>query len=185
MRMIREILRLHYTCGFGKKKISRSLGCSRQSASNYINRARAAGLTWPLPAELDDEDCLEKFLYPKGAEITGVGRPVSSKPQPDCNYIHQELKKKGVTLNLLWEEYKSDHPDGYQLSHFRGIYRQWRKTVNLSMRQNHKGGEKAFSDFAGGTLNITNEMTGESDASTYVCLRSGRKQLYICQIVLV
>src|ERR1700733_2607268 len=103
MRMIREILRLHYAHGFGKKKISRSLGCSHQSASNYISRARTAGLTWPLPAELDDDDRLEKFLYPKKTD-TGVGRPVNSKPQPDCNYIHEELKKKGVTLNLLWEE---------------------------------------------------------------------------------
>jgi len=179
MRMIREILRLHYTCGFGKKKISRSLGCSRQSVSNYIKRAREAGLTWPLPTELDDEDRLEKFLYPKGAEIIGVGRPVSNKPQPDCNYIHQELKKKGVTLNLLWEEYKSDHPDGYQLSHFRGIYRQWRKTVNLSMRQNHKAGEKAFSDFAGGTLNITNEMTGEVTAAhMFVCALGASSYTY-------
>ena len=176
MRMIREILRLHYSCGLGKKKLSRSLGCSHQTASNYINRARAAGLTWPLPAEFDDDDRLEQFLYSRKAGPTRSG---NQKPQPDCNYIHQELKQKGVTLELLWQEYKSDHPDGYQLSHFRGIYRQWRKTADLSMRQDHKAGEKTFSDFAGGTLGITNGMTGEvTPAHLFVCALGASSYTY-------
>ncbi len=177
MRMIREILRLHYSCGLGKKMISRSLGCSRQCASNYINKAHAAGLTWPLPPELDDDDRLEKFLYPKSAGSAEA--PLSSRPQPDCNYIHQELKKKGVTLTLLWEEYKSDHPNGYQITQFCDIYRQWRKTVNLVMRQEHKAGQKAFSDFAGTTLGITDEMTGEVlPAHLFVCALGASSYTY-------
>lgn len=166
MRMIREILRLHYSCGLGRKKISRALGCSHQTAANYVNRARAAG-AWPLPAEFDDDDRLEQFLYPKTA---GATAPENKKAQPDCDYIHQELKKKGVTLTLLWEEYKQDNPDGYQSTQFSEIYRQWRKTIDLVMRQDHQAGEKAFSDFAGGTLNIIDKMTGEATpAHLFVC----------------
>lgn len=137
MRMIREILRLHYSCNLSGRKISKALGCSRGIIAAYINRAKVAGLTWPLPQEFDDEDQLKNHLYPKQTTPTG-----KEKPQPDCNYIHHELKKKGVTLELLWHEYKQDHPDGYQVSQFREIYRQWLATVNLVMRQDHKSGEK-------------------------------------------
>lgn len=176
MRMIREILRLHYSCGLGKKMISRSLGCSRQSASNYINRAKAMGLTWPLPAEFDDDDHLEKFLFPKSV---GATPSKNKKPQPDCNYIHQELKKKGVTLDLLWREYKSDHPNGYQLSQFKNIYCQWRRTADLSMRQDHKAGQKAFSDFAGKTLPITDPHTGEiTMAHLFLCTLGASSYTY-------
>lgn len=161
MRMIREILRLHYSCGHSKRKISLALGCARSSIREYIKRADAASLKWPLPAELDDDDSLERYLYPL---------PEKTRPQPDCLYIHQELKKKGVTLGLLWDEYRQDHPDGYQLSQYCDIYRQWRKTIGLVMRQDHKAGQKAFSDFAGTTLPIVSERTGEvTPAHLFVC----------------
>ncbi len=96
MRMIREILRLHHSCGFSKNKISTALGCARSTVREYIERGRAAGISWPLPTELDDDDLLEKHL-------SNSSRPEKQRPQPDCNYIHQELKKKGVTLALLWD----------------------------------------------------------------------------------
>jgi transposase len=163
--MIREILRLRYSCNQSKKKISQALGCPRSTVANYINRAKAVGLTWPLTAEFDDDDRLEKHLYP-----TKETPSENQKPQPDCNYIHQELKRKGVTLALLWEEYRQDYPDGYQLSQFCLIYRQWLKTVDLVMRQEHKAGEKAFSDFAGGTLSITDPTNGiVTKAHLFVC----------------
>jgi transposase len=173
MRMIREILRLHHSCGFSKHKISLLLGCARSSIREYLNRAHAAGLQWPLPAELDDEELLEKHLYeaPKLAK---------QRPQPDCNYLHQELRKKGVTLNLLWEEYRQDHPnDGYGLTQFCDIYRQWRKAVDLVMRQEHKAGEKAFSDFAGTTLRIVDERTGDTRlAHLFVCALGASSYTY-------
>ena len=123
MRMIREILRLHHSCGLSKNKISIALGCARSTVREYIGRAQAAGVTWPLPEELDDDDLLEKHLSQTPSE--------NKRSQPDCNYIHQELKKKGVTLALLWEEYKQEHPEGYQQTQFCDIYRQWRKTIDL------------------------------------------------------
>ena len=164
MRMIREVLRLHYSCGLSNKKISQSLRCSRTVIANYLKRAQAAEVTWPLPDDMDD-DHLETLLFKKIAATAERQRP-----QPDCNYIHQELKKKGVTLALLWEEYKQDHPDGYQQTQFCEIYRQWRKAIDLVMRQDHKAGEKAFSDFAGTTLRIVDERTGiVTPAHLFVC----------------
>lgn len=162
MRMIREILRLFHQNGLSRKKISRSLGCARSSVADYLNRAQQAGLSWPLPPELDDEELLEKHLFAPSAE--------PARPQPDCEYIHQELKKKGVTLQLLWQEYKEEHPNGYQISQFSDIYRQWRKKLDVSMRIDHKAGEKAFSDFAGTTLPIVNPATGEvTYAHLFLC----------------
>jgi transposase len=163
MRMIREILRLHHSCGLSKHQISRALGCARSSIRGYIKRAQAAGLTWPLPQELDDDELLERHLYQ-------TAPPAKQRPQPDCNYIHAELKKKGVTLSLLWEEYRQVHPDGYQLTQFCEIYRQWHKSADLVMRQEHKAGEKAFSDFAGTTLPIVDKSTGVvTPAHLFVC----------------
>jgi len=114
---------------------------------------------------------LDKHLY---------GPPVpKQRPQPDCNYIHQELKKKGVTLELLWQEYKQDNPDGYQLTHFCAIYREWCKAIDVVMRQNHKAGDKAFSDFAGGTLNIVSEVTGVvTPAHLFVCTLGASSYTY-------
>lgn len=162
MRMIREILRLFHQNGESKKTISRSLGCARSSVADYLKRAQAAGLAWPLPPELDDEELLEKHLFCPPAE--------AARPQPDCDYIHQELKKKGVTLQLLWQEYKEENPNGYQLTQFSDIYRQWRKTVDVTMRLDHKAGEKAFSDFAGTTLPIVDPRTNQvTFAHLFVC----------------
>lgn len=153
MRMITEVLRLHYSCGLSYKQISKSLGCSRGAVSEYIHRAQAAGLSWPLPAELDDAQ-IEQRLFPPGPKVR-------SKPLPDFGYVHTELKKKGVTLVQLWAEYREEHPDGYGQSQFCEHYGRFAKTLNLSMRQEHKAGDRAFSDFAGKTLLITNPNTGE------------------------
>jgi transposase len=159
--MIREILRLHHSCGLSKKKISTAIGCARSTIGDYLSRAQAAGLTWPLPAELDGDEALTHLYSPL---------PEKTRPQPDCNYIHDELRKKGVTITLLWDEYKQAHPDGYQLSQFSEIYRRWRKTIDLSMRQDHKAGDKLFSDFAGGTLRIVDPHTGNiAPAYLFVC----------------
>jgi transposase len=162
MRMISEVLRLHHS-GLSIKQISRSLGCSRGAATEYIHRARAAGLSWPLPAELDDAQ-LENRLFPR--------MPLARRrPLPDFNFIHTELKKKGVTLSQLWAEYREVHPDGYSLSQFCDLYGQFAKSLNLVMRQEHKAGDKAFSDFAGKTLPIVvDQKNGEVRmAHLFVC----------------
>jgi transposase len=163
MRMIKEVLRLHHSCSLSNKQISKSLGCSRGAVGEYLHRAEAAGLSWPLPDELDDLQ-IEQRLFPLSGKSRG-------KPLPDFNYIHTEFKKKGVTLIQLWSEYREDHPDGYGQSQFCELYAQFRKKLNLVMRIEHKAGEKAFSDFAGKTLPvIINSQTGEVRlAHLFVC----------------
>ena len=162
MRMIREVLRLYHSCGLSQKKISKALGCSRCAVAEYLSRAVAAGFTWPLPDEIDDQE-LEHRLFPPHRELEG-------RPHPNCVYIYQELKIKGVTLTQLWAEYKEEYPSGYGLTQYCGIYRQWLRKIDISMRQEHLAGEKVFSDFAGMTLEIFDSATGSlRQAHLFVC----------------
>lgn len=154
MRRIREILRLYWELNLGQSKVAESLGISSSTVNRLLHRAEVAGLSWPLPVELDDTT-LEQLLYPP---VTGRTR---DRAQPNCAYIHEQLKQKRVTLTLLWHEYKEEHPDGYQLTQFCDFYREWRTQLSVSMRQKHRAGEKAFSDFAGAKFRITDPATGE------------------------
>ena len=109
--------------------------------AEYLRRAGAAGLSWPLPEELDEE-ALERKLFPALPYI-----PVSERPLPNWAKVHQELRHKGVTLFLFWGEYKSRYPEGLQYSRFCELYRRWSRGLELSMRQEHKAGEKMFADY--------------------------------------
>lgn len=163
MRKTQEILRLHFDCKRSNREIATSCLVSRSTVSEYIYRAQAAGLTWPLPDGYDETQ-LERLLFPSSS-----GRPKTTAPTPDFAEIHEKLKQKGMTLALLWERYKKDNPDGFQYSHFCDLYRQWQKCVDVVMRQVHRAGEKLFSDFAGSTLPVTNPRTGEViDAHIFV-----------------
>ena len=154
MRKIREVLRLVFGAGLELRKIERSLGISHATASGYVARARAADLSWPLPDSLDDA-MLERLLFPRPAP-SGDTRPL-----PDFAYIHEELRRKGVTKMLLWEEYKRGNPDGYQPSRFYELYGEWAGKIDLVMRQEHRAGEKLFVDYAGPTVPILDRRTGE------------------------
>lgn len=154
MRRIREILRLCWELRLGQTKVAEILGISSSTVNRLVIRATTAGLSWPLPCELDDT-ALERLLYPPPED-----RP-RQRPEPDWNHIHAQLKLKGVTLVLLWQEYKEQNPDGYQLSQFCDLYRRWRSLLNITMRQVHRAGDKAFSDFAGAKFKIIDQATGE------------------------
>jgi transposase len=153
MRKIREILRLKNENGLSNRKIAESIGCSKDSVNVIIGRVQAIGLTWPLSADMNDE-VLEEMIYPSI-------QPKSIRPEPDWNYIHRELKRKHVTLMLLWHEYKRDYPDGLMYSQFCEKYRQWHKLSTLTMPQRHKAGEKLFLDWAGDTVDIIDIATGK------------------------
>lgn len=155
MPRVREILRLHAEMGLSGRAIARSLGISPSTVTSVLGRVKAAGLSWPLPSEFDDDALLEARLFPSPS-----GRPTSIH-EPDWSQIHKELRRKGVTLLLLWVEYKAAHPDGLQYSRFCERYRQWTKTLNLSMRQEHRAGEKMFVDYAGSTIGVVDRDTGE------------------------
>ncbi|MDF1530688.1 MAG: IS21 family transposase, partial [Sedimenticola sp.] len=155
MRRIKEVLRLHYESGLGLRQISRALSVSPATVRGYLRRAEQAGLSWPLPAGLSDTQ-LEHHLFPPA-----IMMPSGERTLPDWVSLNKELKRKGVTLFLLWQEYKAVNPDGYQYSWFCDLYRAWSSKLDVSMRQTHKAGEKMFVDYAGQTLPITSPKTGE------------------------
>ncbi|MDE2933042.1 MAG: IS21 family transposase [Chloroflexota bacterium] len=172
MRKIREVLRLHYDAGLGIRAISRSLKASPSTVREYLVRAKIRGLSWPLPEPLDDAALLRR-LYPTPAQ--------SSKrlPPPDWSKVHRELRRKGVTLALLWEEYKTVHPQGMQYSWFCEQYRAWAAKVDVVMRQEHRAGEKLFVDYAGHTVGVVNRDTGEvRQAQVFVAVLGASNYTY-------
>ena len=155
MRQVREVLRLKWACGLSDRQIARGLRISRPTVTHYVRRLKAAGLSWPLPEDVDDA-ALERKLF-ANADPT----PASERPLPDWSRVHQELKRKGVTLTLLWQEYKATHPDGLQYSYFCEAYRKWGSKLDLVMRQHHRAGESLFVDYAGQTVPVVDPQSGE------------------------
>ena len=154
MRQIKEILRLKYDSKLSHNNIARACGLSKGAVGKYVNLAKAKGLTWPLPEEMDEQQ-LESCLF--RTEATP-----SLFTVPDYPQIHQELKRKGVTLQLLWAEYSEVHLEkAYQYSQFCHLYRQWAGQQKRSMRQVHRAGEKLFIDYCGPTVPIVSRETGE------------------------
>jgi transposase len=155
VRKIKEVLRLHYEKGFSTRQIAKSLSIGRSTVQDYLDRAQRVGLNWSLTADLD-ETSLEHQLYPPVPCVAQEKRQM-----PSMEYLYQELKKKGVTLQLLWHEYKQANPDGYQYSRFCYHYQQWVQKLDLCLRQEYRTGEKLFVDYAGQTMEITDPETGE------------------------
>jgi len=154
MRKIIDVLRLHAE-GLSKRKIAASLSIGATSAGDCVRRAKRAGLSWPLPEGLD-EDALERLLYP-----TNTTTPGEVRPQPDWAAVHRELRRPGVTLQLLWEEYRSTYPEGYGYSRYCDLMRAWEGRLSPTMRQLHVAGERMFVDYAGKTLELIEPATGE------------------------
>ena len=159
MRKVREVLRLKYSCGASERVIARSVGIGRTAIAEYVRRAAVIGITWPIPEELDDTALERKLFAPAGYN------PPRSKPLPDWGHVHAELRRRGVTLALLWEEYRGLHPDGYGYSRFCDLYVEWRHGITATMRQTHAAGEKLFVDFAGDTVPVFDGLTGEVRAA--------------------
>jgi len=154
MRKIREVLRLSLGGGLSARQVAQSCDIGRTVVSKYLDRARQAGLSWPLPEDLDDT-ALENLLFPHSASLEAQGRNM-----PSYDYLYKELKKKHTTLQLLWHEYRESNPDGYEYCQFCVRYRKWAKTLDVTLRQDYKAGEKLFVDFAGDTIPIHDSMTG-------------------------
>jgi len=153
VRKIREVLRLAAK-GHTHREIGRSLSISHNTVAGYQRRAAEAGLD-AVAAEAMDDAALTARLFPAPAPAK-VSRPV-----PEWAEIGQELKRKGVTLQRLWIEYKADHPDGYEYTQFVKHFRDWQGTVDVVLRQGHKAGEKAFVDYAGQRVPYVDRETGE------------------------
>lgn len=155
MRQIRDALRLTRDNGLSLRRAALSLGISRDAVKDYLTRFAAAGLSWPLPSDLDDA-ALEVLLFPLLASSAA-----NRMPEPDWTVVHEELKKKGATLQGLHGEYLAINPNGIAYPTYCQRYREFKKTLKRSMRQEYHAGEKVFVDYAGPTIPITNIATGE------------------------
>lgn len=155
MRKVREILRLRLHVGLSARKVAKSCKVSAATVLEYEKRAKEAGLTWPLPEEMDD-DWLERIVRARPESFT------HNRPMPEMDYLLSEMRKPHVTLYLLWLEYRERHPDGYGYTQFCYHYSQAKKKLSPTLRQEHKAGEKIFTDYAGDTLSIVDPKTGEA-----------------------
>ena len=173
VRKIKEILRLKWESGLSNRAIGRSCKLSCSTVSEYVQRAKRAGLSWPLPEGIGEEELYGK-LFPERRK-TGE----EQKPMPDWKQVHSEMKKRGVTLKLLWMEYRESHTDGYQYTQYCAYYRRWKQQLNPSMRLVHKGGEELEVDYAGMTLSIVNAETGEiTQAQIFVATLAASSYTY-------
>jgi len=188
MRQIREVLRLKHECGLKMRKISRALQISKSTVAEYLQAAVQAGVGWPLPEGIGESE-LHARLFPSSEAPIEKGSP---KVKPDCERIHTELKRKGVTRMLLWEEYAAEHPLGFRYTQFCNYYRAWARHLDVTMRQQHIAGEKMFVDYSGLTIGITDPesfevipaevFVGVLGASNYTYAEASRSQGLDCWI---
>jgi transposase len=176
MRKIKDILRLRHEAGLSYRDIAQALGVGYGTVVDYLNRAAHAGVSWPLPAAMDERD-LGRLLFPS-QPVTGQRR----FSDPDFPLTHQELKHKGVTKQLLWQEYRQQHPDdGYSYAQFCHRYKEWLGCQQRSMRQIHLAGEKVFVDYCGPTRVVLNPDTGEERrAQIFVAVLGASNYTFAC-----
>lgn len=154
MRKIEEVLRLHHAGCRSNREIAQAVRVSPTTVADYLRRARQAGLGWPLPADLT-ERVLEAVLFPP----TVASR--IRRPEPDWAAIHRQVGRCGVTLELLWQEYREQQPTGYQYSAFCLHYRAFARRLPVTLRQSHAPGERLFVDYSGQIVPVIDAITGE------------------------
>ena len=156
MRVVREVLRLTFA-GISKREVARRTGLASSTVRATLARFRSLGLTWPLPETVTDSE-LEAKLYKNAGKKQGHRRSA----EPDWAILHREMKRKHVTLSILWDEYIEANPEGYRYSRFCELYRSWEGKISVTMRQTHLGGDKLFVDYAGDTAPVViDRLTGE------------------------
>ena len=172
MRKIKEVLRLKFEAKLSHERIAAATRLSKGTVSNFVQRAIQKGLGWPLPEDLDEMG-LEALLFHQAA-------PCEPYAQPDFGAMHQELKRKGVTLQLLWEEHQAAHGErAHRYSQFCVHYRAFRDRLARSMRQVHRAGEKLFIDYSGDTVAIIDGVSGEIRAAQiFVAVMGASKYAY-------
>ena len=174
VRKIREVIRLHHETELSNRAIARACKVSNSTVGDYLLRAEGAGLGWPLPEGLDDGGLYQR-LFP---EKSKGDKP--KRPMPNWEEVHRELSKRGVTLTLLWQEYREKYPrDGYGYTQFRVHYQRWNKAHTGTMRIPRTGGEEMEVDYTGMTVPITNPETGEiSQAQVFVATLTASNYIY-------
>jgi len=174
MRKIKEVVRLH-SLGLAQRQIARSCSIGQSTVSEYLKAAEAAQLCWPEVAGWD-EARLSAALLPKHPAEPKPSRP----PEPDFAAIHTELQQdRHLTLLLVWQEYRAQHPEGYRYSRFCELYRRWRRKLEVVLRQEHRAGEKLFVDYAGRTIPVRDPTTGEvREAQLFVAVLGASNYTY-------
>lgn len=173
MRKIEEVLRLHHECGRTNREIAQAVRASPTTVGDYLRRARLAELPWPLPEGMT-EAALEAALFPPLPAAT------VKRPEPIWAAVHREVGRAGVTLDLLWQEYRECHPDGYQYSGFCEHYRAFARALPVTLRQSHVPGERLFVDYSGQTVTIIDVDTGEErQAQIFVAVLGASSCTYV------
>jgi transposase len=173
MRQLRHMLRLAHE-GVSAREIGRRLGVARSTIQDNLKRAAAAGLNWPLPEDMGD-DTLESRLFSRAGVKTGQRRRI----EPDWAELARELKRPGVNMMILWEEYRASHPDGYGYSRFCDLFRGFERRLTPVMRQHHVAGDKVFVDYSGKRIGIVNPTTGEiREAEIFVAVLGASNLTY-------
>ena len=177
MRALREVMRMYREGCLPVREIAGRSGVARSTVRDMLARFERSGLAWPVPAEISDAELEGRLYGPAGVK---PGR--RKQPEPDWSVVARELKRKHVTLQVLWEEYIAAHPDGYRYSRWCELFRGWEGRLPLVMRQSHAGGEKMFVDYAGDTVPVViNRRTGEiRDAHLFVAVPGGSSLSFAC-----
>jgi transposase len=172
VRKIREVLRLKNE-GFSNRAIARVCQVSNSTVGEYLAKAKQAGLGWPLPEGMEEEALYQSLFLGKGTSQSGA------RSATDWEEVQRELSKRGVSLRLLWQEYREKNPGGYGKTQFGEHYQRWNQAHTNTMRLPHKGGEEMEVDYAGMTLPIINPETGEiSQAQVFVAVLPASSYIY-------
>lgn len=177
MRALREVMRMYREGCLPVREIARLSGVARSTVRDMLARFERSGLSWPVPAGISDAELEARLYGPAGVK---PGR--RKQAEPDWSVVARELKRKHVTLQVLWEEYIAAHPEGYRYSRWCELFRSWEGRLSLVMRQSHAGGEKLFVDYAGDTVPVViNRRTGEiRDAHLFVAVLGGSSLSFAC-----
>lgn len=176
---IKHILHLHAQNQTVSEIIVQT-GIERTVLKKYIEEFKKSGLTIADINELSDRDLQELFIKPEED-------PVTEKLQALFNrfpHFDRELKRKGVTKQLLWQEYITKHPDGVKYSQFKKFFAKWKSSISPTMRIEHKAGDKLYIDFAGKKLTIIDKLTGEKKQVEVFVAILGASQLTFVEAVM-
>jgi transposase len=174
MRRIKQLLTMRFGAGASTRAIARELGVAPSTVREYLRRAAAAGIVWPLAADETDESLMARLFV-----NAGVRTGARHHAEPDWPVLVRELKRPGVNLLVLWEEYQAVHPQGYAYSRFCQLFREFERRLSPTMRQQHAAGDKAFVDYSGKLVPITDPVTGlVSTAEIFVAVLGASNLTY-------
>ena len=175
MRRIKQLLTMHFGAGASTRAIGRELGIAPSTVREYLGRATAAGIGWPLAADVTDESLVARLFV-----NAGVRAGARFHAEPDWPALVRELKRPGVNLLVLWDEYRAVHPEGYAYSRFCQLFREFERRLSPTMRQQHVAGDKAFVDYSGKRVPIADPATGEVRPGRDLRRRARRLQPHLC-----